>query len=84
VAVDVGCVLRKDFAGGLVGIIVVTSLADCDLEDTTGRGSSDVNCTVTKDIAVDLFAEFLGKTEKRRRRTIGRGATVRLMVEVPF
>jgi hypothetical protein len=84
VAVDVDCVFRKDIACGLADIIVLTSLADSDLEDTRSRGSSYVNCTATQNIAVDLFAKFPGKTEKRRQSTVGRGATVLLVVEALF
>jgi hypothetical protein len=84
VVVDVGCILWKDFADGLVDIIVLTSLADSDFEDTGGRGSSNVNCTATQDIAIDLFAKFVGKTEKRRHCTVGCGTTVLLVVEAQF
>jgi hypothetical protein len=47
VAVNVGCVSRKDVTGGLVDIIVLAELADSDFEDIAGLGSCDVNCKAT-------------------------------------
>jgi hypothetical protein len=82
--VGVGCVLRKDFASSLVDIIILTSLADSDSEDTGDRGSSNVNCTATQDIGIDLFAKLVGNTEKRQHCTVGCGTTVLLVVEAPF